>query len=354
MLTVLALAAVAITAQPLVDEDVLEPSVQNEVDHALGRAPTNEVAVSDASVAFAALWATNGTSATDRAIALVSSQKDGGRWEFGGKDVTPVAARLLRRASGYAEPPLRLSVFSDHVEELARQEGIPFAEAARRVRALGIEGVDVSQRLSSDKVAELRLEGLSVACVVGWPSFEKGYDEKACESMLALAVSNGCSRILLVPGFYPSDAEDAGLFAAMARRTNRFAELAAARGVDTLVEDFDSERAPTFGFARAKAFLAAAPAAGFVYDTGNFVDPGGRAEDGLALLPRTRHIHLKDRPADVPRGTCAVGAGTVPVAKIVSAALDAGYGGWFTIEHFGATNMLDCVTSSAKYLRSLK
>jgi len=140
----------------------------------------------------------------------------------------------------------------------------------------------------------------------------------------------------------------------MARRTNRFAEMASVRGVTTLVEDFDSERAPTFGFARAKAFLAAAPAVGFVYDTGNFVDPGGRAEDGLALLPRTRHIHLKDRPADAPRGTCAVGAGVVPVAKIVSSALDAGYCGWFTIEHFGATNMLDCVTSSARYLRSLK
>ena len=60
--------AAAITAQPLVDADVLEPSVLNEVDHALGRAPTNEVPVSEASVGFAALWATNGASTTERAI----------------------------------------------------------------------------------------------------------------------------------------------------------------------------------------------------------------------------------------------------------------------------------------------
>ena len=354
MLTELVFAAVAITAQPLVDEDVLEPSVQNEVDHALGRAPTNEVAISDASVAFAALWATNGASVTDRAIALVSSQRADGRWEFGGRDVTPVATRLLRRASGYAEPPLRLSVFSGHVEEIARQEGIPFADAAKKVRALGIEGVDVSHRFSADRLAEMRQAGLSVACVVAWPEFEKGYDEKACESIVALAVSNGCSRILLVPGFYPSDGQFPDLFAAMARRTNRFAAMASARGIATLVEDFDSERAPTFGLANAKAFLAAAPSVGFVYDTGNFVGPGGRAEDGLALLPKTRHVHLKDRPADDPRGTCAVGSGSLPIAKIVSAALDAGYGGWFTIEHFGATNMLECVSSSAKCLRALK
>lgn len=105
--------AAAITAQPLVDADVLEPSVLNEVDHALGRAPTNDVPVSEASVDFAALWATNGASTTERAIALVSSQMGDGRWLFGGKDVTPVAARLLRQAAGYPEPPLNLPASPD-------------------------------------------------------------------------------------------------------------------------------------------------------------------------------------------------------------------------------------------------
>ena len=36
----------AIVAQPLVDSEVLEPSVLNEVDHALSRAPTNEIPIS--------------------------------------------------------------------------------------------------------------------------------------------------------------------------------------------------------------------------------------------------------------------------------------------------------------------
>ena len=108
-------AAVLITAQPLADEDVLEPSVQNEVDHALYLAPEDTVPVSEESVAFAALYATNGMPATARAIALVSSQKEG-RWTYAGRDVTPAACRLLRKASGVPEPPLKLSVFSDHVE----------------------------------------------------------------------------------------------------------------------------------------------------------------------------------------------------------------------------------------------
>ena len=59
----LRLLAAAIVAQPLVNEAFLEPSVLNEVDHALSRAPTNAVALSAESVAFATLWATNGASA---------------------------------------------------------------------------------------------------------------------------------------------------------------------------------------------------------------------------------------------------------------------------------------------------
>jgi len=99
MVTALTIGAVLITAQPLVDEDVLEPSVQNEVDHALSRAPTNDVPVTAATQAFARLWETNGASATALAIALVSSQGSDGRWIYLGEDVTPAATSLLHRVS---------------------------------------------------------------------------------------------------------------------------------------------------------------------------------------------------------------------------------------------------------------
>lgn len=100
--------ALVITAQPLVDDDVLEPSVQNEVDHALDVAPTNGAAVTQAAIDFCELYKTNGMSATERAIALVSSQRRDGRWLYAGKDVTPVAVHLLRTAAGHDEPPLPL------------------------------------------------------------------------------------------------------------------------------------------------------------------------------------------------------------------------------------------------------
>lgn len=89
------LVAVSITAYPLANPDVLEPSIRNEVNHALCVASTNEVAESVASADFARLYETNGMNATARAIHLVSTQKQG-CWFWLGTNVTPVAVRLLR------------------------------------------------------------------------------------------------------------------------------------------------------------------------------------------------------------------------------------------------------------------
>ena len=82
--------AVAISANPLANEDVLEPSVLNEVEHAIARAPTNSPPC--------APWrpVTNAVSATEMAIRLVSAQRSDGRWLQGTNDVTEAAVRILR------------------------------------------------------------------------------------------------------------------------------------------------------------------------------------------------------------------------------------------------------------------
>lgn len=87
--TALAFAAV-LTAQPLVNEDVLEPSVLNEVRHALQVAPTNAPATAALPIA------TNGLNRTQIAIGLVSAQKGDGRWFVGTNDVTSVAVEILK------------------------------------------------------------------------------------------------------------------------------------------------------------------------------------------------------------------------------------------------------------------
>ena len=124
--------------------------------------------------------------------------------------IEPTALNEVHHA--HVRAPLRLAIFSSHVEDVAKQEGMSFSEAAAKVRAAGISGITVMDGLAADRIAAARNAGLAVACVVGWPEFEKGYDAAKCESLVSLAVSNGCSQVMLVPGFYHSAVDDAELF----------------------------------------------------------------------------------------------------------------------------------------------
>ena len=83
--------AVAISANPIANENVLEPSVLNEIEHAMAKAPTNHPACTCSWRPF-----TNTVSATEMAITLVSSQRSDGRWIDGTNDVTEAALRMLR------------------------------------------------------------------------------------------------------------------------------------------------------------------------------------------------------------------------------------------------------------------
>ena len=84
-------AATALVAHPLPSADVLEPSVLNEVAHALAVAPTNPPPC-----ALAFPFGTNSQSAAELAIRLVSTQKADGRWWVGTNDVTAAAVAILK------------------------------------------------------------------------------------------------------------------------------------------------------------------------------------------------------------------------------------------------------------------
>ncbi|MGN0855295.1 MAG: hypothetical protein ACI4R9_07235 [Kiritimatiellia bacterium] len=103
MVSFLFLAVSLVSPATLVDDDVLEPSVQNEVDHALDLVPTNLVAFTDYAADFRLfcqtndVFGTNGLTRGEIAIKLISSQKRGGVWTMGTNDVTAVAVEILKR-----------------------------------------------------------------------------------------------------------------------------------------------------------------------------------------------------------------------------------------------------------------
>lgn len=100
----LTIASIALTAATIaaieigsiVSDEVLEPSVQNEVDHALSRA--FDFASFTGKVCHAEIPAdwTNGLSATAKAIKLISLQNAEGRWLSGTNDVTRSARSILQ------------------------------------------------------------------------------------------------------------------------------------------------------------------------------------------------------------------------------------------------------------------
>ena len=92
MFSMLYLAAM-LQAPSFVSEEVLEPSVVNEVEHALSLAPTNLVLKSE-KVSF------EGKSAMEKAINLVSSQRSDGRWLLGTNDVSAQAVIELHELLG--------------------------------------------------------------------------------------------------------------------------------------------------------------------------------------------------------------------------------------------------------------
>ena len=98
----LMLAVTLLGPTTVVDDDVLEPSIQNEVDHALNIVPTNVAKIAEYSEDFRVFcttndfFGTNGLTRTQIAIKLISCQKTGGLWQYGTNDVTSVAVEILK------------------------------------------------------------------------------------------------------------------------------------------------------------------------------------------------------------------------------------------------------------------
>ena len=94
--------AATISVQPIADGDTLEPSVENEVAHALSAVPAGAAdlpadAYARTLAATNDVFSTNGLNATQIAIRLVSMQNSEGKWIVGTNDFTAVAADILKR-----------------------------------------------------------------------------------------------------------------------------------------------------------------------------------------------------------------------------------------------------------------
>lgn len=263
-----------------------------------------------------------------------------------------------------------ISTFYDHILDISTQLSVSVAEALQEARSLGISQLEVSfhngdghtQALSR----ELSAAGMGISAIPAYFSFGRGADVSAqAQPVFQLAKELGADRLLVIPGFVQGRAKEAAAQAeAMLEDVALLGELADKASIRLTMEDYDNASAPYSTSAGMLRFLHACPQLSACFDTGNF---RFMAEDTLsaygALRGRIGHVHLKDRASAPDYGDdgltatdgavlypCPVGAGGMPIAQVLDMLRADGYQGTYTIEHYGARDMLSCLKASVAWL----
>ena len=248
-------------------------------------------------------------------------------------------AAVSCRQGGKAEPQ-KISIFCDHIETVARQEGISFAEAATRIKAMGYEGADIRVFQGAAKIKTLDSLGFAHACAITDIDYSKGEQKELEDKTIAFMDEQGFDRLLLVTGLMPEGFPKAERDAAR-ERIAAFAARVAAKGYEIMVEDYDNERSLCYNAERIDSIFAVSKDMGLVYDSGNFLFAGQDAmEQYEHFRPRIGHVHLKDRKSATDMTCVPAGTGCIPIAEIIKKLRDSGYQGWLTVEQYGSRNML--------------
>lgn len=249
--------------------------------------------------------------------------------------------------------PLRISIFTDHIETAARQEGIPFAQAAARFRAMGYGGADIRVFQRQDEIQILDSLGFAHACAIADIPYAQG-DQTALEDQaLAFMKERAFKQLLLVPGLMDEKAGPAERDAVRARIA-AFTKRAGKEGFTVMVEDYDNARSLCYNAELLDSLFSRSSQLKFVFDSGNFLFAGEDAMENLhRFQDRVAHIHLKDRAAEDDMRCVPAGTGCIPMEDILRTMEDSGYQGWYTIEQYGSRNMMSDSQESINNIRTL-
>ncbi len=266
-----------------------------------------------------------------------------------------------------------LATFYDHIKDIAGQEKMSLTETMREVRDCGIDSLEISQNnligREEEVGNELACAGLDISSIPAYFNFGRDEDvDMQSEPTLEAARFLGAGKMLVIPGFFsPEDneAERARQMGQIVQCINRLADKAAGYGVSLIMEDFDNALSPCATAEQLRFFLDRCPGLSVCFDTGNFrFSAEDLMEDYGLLKDRIGHVHLKDRAFSSLNGEkpltaldgkelfpCPVGGGDLDIVGVISRLKRDGYDGVYTIEHYGAAKMLDCVKQSARWVK---
>lgn len=273
---------------------------------------------------------------------------EGFSYRFGLSDRTAAKDGFTMNFAGKSGP--RLSVFHNHVADMAREKGVSIAEAVKAAKAWGIEGVDVFSAFDHGEAEKILAAGMEPSTYIMSADFAHTNDAEKVEKALAFVKRTGCPRIMLVAGYFNEGESRETAWQAMKPRIESLVSRAAEMKVKVELEDFDDRMQVVGSSEHLRRAFAEIPELGHVFDTGNY---SYWKEDASAALREFRarigHVHVKDVS---PEGrSVASGTGVLPIRDLVVDLKNGGYSNWLTIECFGVTNVWDTIETSARFLR---
>ena len=220
----------------------------------------------------------------------------------------------------------KISIFSDHISAIARQEGITFAQAAQKVKEIGFNGVDVRVLQKPSQLKTLDSLGFIYSCAIADIDYSRGGQAELEKKTVAFMKKYGIKQVLLVPGLIPEEAVDEADKADARSRIVGFADRMAAKGYEVILEDYDNPRSLCYNTAKLNTLFGMTDNLGMAFDTGKFLFAG---EDAYRAS-----LHFADKVKHIP------------VEAVVRKLVSVGYDGWFTAEQFGSKQMLEDVKTA--------
>ena len=234
----------------------------------------------------------------------------------------------------------KISIFTDHIEAIARQEGISFAEAAKLVRDMGYTGADIRVMQRESEIVALDSLGFAHSCAITDINYARTDQDGIEDRTLMFMQAEGFKTLLVVPGLVPDDFTKAQRDEAR-QRIIAFTKRGTEKGYKILVEDYDNPRSLCYNAELLDTLFHLSPSLGLVFDTGNFLYAGDDAEVCMERFKdRVGHVHLKDRVSPTDMKCTPAGTGCIPIESLIATLEKNNYPGWYTVEHFGTNRTL--------------
>ena len=262
---------------------------------------------------------------------------------------------------------MKISIFYDHVRSAAVQQGVSLEEMLLRVKALGVEYLEMDLGVA-DKIEEtaelLDRVGMKASNIcVGYP-WAAEPDNMLDDVQIRMAKAFHADKIMPIPGLYSGPEKDPQELANMLQGMTTLAEKAQAEGIRVCIEDFDNELSPIATMEGMKYFTDRVPNLCVAFDTGNFYFACESLLKAYDMLnDRIIHVHLKDRADSFRPGTpkirvdgvpmypCSVGDGDLPLSILISDLVERRYQGIFTLEFYDVEDYWKSIQESVNYVK---